>query len=86
MTMNDPYFQQHTQPGPPPANNEGRTPKKWPKLTVIKYGAIAVAALLVGVAIGMSGESAIAEELEQVKSRLSAVIGRGCGKCRGSNR
>lgn len=70
--MNEPYFEQHTQPQPPDlpplGNNDNRRLKKWPKLTFIKYGATAVVALLLGVAIGMSGESAITEELEQVKA------------------
>jgi hypothetical protein len=70
--MNQPYFKQDTQPRPPdlppPGMNDGHSRRKLPKLTLVKYGATAVAALLVGVAIGMSGESALTEELEQVKA------------------
>lgn len=66
--MNDPYFAQHTQPEPPPENNEVRSSRKRPKLTFLKYGATALAALFVGVAIGMNGESVITDELEQVKA------------------
>ncbi|MBA3290396.1 MAG: hypothetical protein H0U17_02750 [Actinobacteria bacterium] len=73
--MNEPYFAQkdgtQQQPPayfPPPGSNKPRPAGKKPNMTWLKYGGAALAGLLIGVVIGMSGQGPLAEELEQVKA------------------